>query len=98
MLALMIGSAKVAASQTCIDFANRVGWRLRDSWLDYNNLTWQGDAPVGHLPYVGFLESVWRVKVLGVWEWHSAIATASWWELCVALLMRIEACKIESSE
>jgi uncharacterized caspase-like protein len=98
MLALMIGSAKVAASETCIDFANRVGWRLRDSWLDYNSLTWEGDAPMGHLPFVGFLAPVWHVKVLGVWEWHSAIATAAWWELCVALFMRIEACKIDSSE
>ncbi|MBD2198249.1 MULTISPECIES: GUN4 domain-containing protein [Calothrix] len=97
MLALMIGSAKVAASETCIDFANRVGWRLRDYWLDYNSLTWEGDAPMGHLPYVGFFEPIWRVKVLGVWEWHSAIATANWWELCVALFRRIETCKNGSS-
>ncbi|BAY22531.1 peptidase C14 caspase catalytic subunit p20 [Calothrix sp. NIES-2100] len=98
MLALMIGSAKVAAFETCIDFANRVGWRLRDSWIDYDNLIWTGDAPMGHLPYVGFLEQVWHVKVLGVWEWHSAIATAAWWELCVTLFSRIEACKIASSD
>ena len=97
MLALMIGSAKVAASETCIDFANRVGWRIRDSWIDYENLTWKGEAPMGHLPYVGFLEQVWHVKVLGVWEWHSAIATAAWWELCVKLFLRIEACQIVSS-
>jgi uncharacterized caspase-like protein len=94
VLALMIGSAKVAASETCIDFGNRVGWRLKDSWVDYDNLIWQGEAPIGHLPYVGFLEQVWRVKVLGVWEWHSAIATASWWELCVTLFSRLETCKI----
>ncbi|MBD2167702.1 GUN4 domain-containing protein [Calothrix membranacea FACHB-236] len=98
LLALMIGSAKVAASETCIDFANRVGWRLKDSWVDYENLVWQGDAPIGHLPYFGFLEQVWRVKLLGVWEWHSAIATASWWELCVALFLRLETCQLGDSE
>ncbi|BAY12290.1 GUN4 domain-containing protein [Calothrix sp. NIES-2098] len=94
VLALMIGSAKVAATETCIDFANRVGWRLKDSWVDYDNLIWQGETPIGHLPYVGFLEQAWRVKVLGVWEWHSAIATAAWWELCVTLFSRLETCQI----
>ncbi|BAY92223.1 MULTISPECIES: GUN4 domain-containing protein [unclassified Tolypothrix] len=98
LLALMIGSAKVAASETCIDFANRVGWRLKDSWVDYENLVWQGDAPIGHLPYFGFLEQVWRVRLLGVWEWHSAIATASWWELCVALFSRLESCQVGDSD
>lgn len=94
VLALMIGNAKVAASETCIDFANRVGWRLKDTWVEYNHLIWSEDAPVGHLPYVGFFEPVWRVKVLGIWEWHSAIATAAWWELCVTLFSRVLACEI----
>ncbi|OCQ97742.1 hypothetical protein BCD64_06500 [Nostoc sp. MBR 210] len=93
VLSLMLGSAKVAASETCIDFANRVGWRLKDAWLSYDNLTWAEDAPMGHLPFFGFFESVWRVKVLGVWEWHSAIATANWWQLCVNLFLRLEVCQ-----
>ncbi|MBE9049148.1 GUN4 domain-containing protein [Nostocales cyanobacterium LEGE 11386] len=92
VLALIIGNEKVAAVETCIDFANRVGWRLKDAWLDYSNLMWDEDAPMGLLPYCGFLEQVWRVKVLGVWEWHSAIATASWWQLCVSLFSRVEVC------
>ncbi|MBW4560732.1 MAG: GUN4 domain-containing protein [Mojavia pulchra JT2-VF2] len=98
VLSLMIGSAKVAASESCIDFANRVGWRLKDSWVNYDALIWQGEAPIGHLPYVGFFEQVWRVKLLGIWEWHSAIATAAWWELCVTLFSRIETCKDEFIE
>jgi uncharacterized caspase-like protein len=92
VLALMIGHEKVTAAETCIDFANRVGWRLQDAWVDYGNLIGDEDAPMGLLPYCGFFESVWRVKVLGVWEWHSAIATASWWQLCVSLFSRVGVC------
>ncbi|MCF2151558.1 GUN4 domain-containing protein [Desmonostoc muscorum LEGE 12446] len=95
VLALMIGNDNVAGSQTCIDFANRVGWRLKDSWIDYSELNVNDDAPNGLLPYFCFFEQVWRVKVLGVWEWHSAIATASWWRLCVALFSRIPTCQIK---
>lgn len=95
VLALIIGNGNVAASQTCIDFANRAGWRLKDSWIDYSNLIVEENAPNGQLPYFGFFEQVWRLKLLGVWEWHSAIATASWWQLCVALFSRIETCQIK---
>ncbi|MBL1203261.1 MAG: hypothetical protein FWK04_30395 [Nostoc sp. GBBB01] len=94
VLGLMIGNDNVIASETCIDFANRVGWRLKDSWIDYSQLNVNDNAPNGQLPYFGFFEQVWRVKVLGVWEWHSAIATASWWRLCVALFSRIQSCQI----
>ncbi|MEH2072529.1 MAG: GUN4 domain-containing protein [Nostoc sp.] len=93
VLALMIGNDNVAASQTCIDFANRVGWRLKDSWIDYTHLNINDDAPSGQFPYFGFFEQVWRLKVLGVWEWHSAIATASWWRLCVALFSHFQTCQ-----
>ncbi|MBE9207662.1 GUN4 domain-containing protein [Nostoc sp. LEGE 06077] len=93
VLSLMLGSNKVAAAETCIDFANLVGWRLKDAWISYDNLTWSEDAPMGHLPFFGFFESVWRVKVLGVWEWHSAIATANWWQLSTKLFSRLEACQ-----
>jgi len=50
--------------------------------------------PMGSYLTLAFFEQVWRVKVLGVWEWHSAIATASWWRLCVALFSRIQSCQI----
>lgn len=93
LLSLMIGSDKVAAAETCIDFGNRVGWRLKDAWVSYDNLFWYEDAPMGHLPFFGFFEPVWRVQVLGVWEWHSAIATASWWQLCTSLFSRLVHCQ-----
>ncbi|MFH7024538.1 MAG: GUN4 domain-containing protein [Heteroscytonema crispum UTEX LB 1556] len=96
VLALAIGNDNVANSETCIDFVNRVGWRLKDSWIEYSDLNFSDDAPPGHLPFFGFFEKVWRVKVLGVWEWHSAIVTASWWRLCVALLSRFESFNIKA--
>jgi uncharacterized caspase-like protein len=96
VLALAIGNDNVANSETCIDFVNRVGWRLKDSWIEYSDLNFSDDAPPGHLPFFGFFEKVWRVKVLGVWEWHSAIVTASWWRLCVALLSKFESDNIKA--
>ncbi|MBD2447105.1 GUN4 domain-containing protein [Nostoc sp. FACHB-152] len=93
VLSFMIGSDRVAAAETCIDFGNRVGWRLKDTWVNYDDLIWHEDAPIGHLPFFGFFDQVWRVKVLGVWEWHSAIATASWWQLCVNLFSRLTHCQ-----
>jgi|GEM_PF-1967646 len=89
VMALMIGNDKAAAAETCIDFGHRVGWREKDAWVNYPALTPDDNAPPGYLPYYGFFEQVWRIKVLGVWEWHSAIATASWWRLCEALLMGV---------
>lgn len=89
VMALMIGNEKAVAAETCIDFANRVGWREKDAWVNYTDLAPNDNTPAGYLPYYGFFAQVWRVKVFGVWEWHSAIATASWWQLCEALLMRV---------
>ncbi|WP_427163021.1 GUN4 domain-containing protein [Aliinostoc sp. HNIBRCY26] len=86
VMALMIGNKKAAAAETCIDFGHRVRWREKDAWVNYTDFIADDNAPAGYLPYYGFFAPVWRVKVLGVWEWHSAIATASWWQLCEALL------------
>ncbi|MBD2363615.1 GUN4 domain-containing protein [Anabaena minutissima FACHB-250] len=89
LMALMIGNEQAAAAETCIDFGNRVGWRWKDAWVNYPELIPDDSAPAGYLPYFGFFEQVWRVKVLGIWEWHSAIATASWWRLCEALFVSL---------
>ncbi|MBW4614844.1 MAG: hypothetical protein KME21_16525 [Desmonostoc vinosum HA7617-LM4] len=64
---------------------------------DYSEIITNENASIGHLPFFGFFEQAWRVKVLGVWEWHSAIATASWWRLCVALFSRLESCQVKGS-
>ncbi|GAB4194733.1 MAG: hypothetical protein Fur006_40710 [Coleofasciculaceae cyanobacterium] len=35
------------------DFIQQVGWRVDDSWLEYENLDLTLSAPLGHLPYCG---------------------------------------------
>lgn len=94
VLGLVIGNNNVADSESCIDFANRVGWRVKDSWIDYSGLMFSKDAPEGQFPFFSFFEQVWRIKLLGVWELHSAIATAGWWRLCVCLFSRVEDCNL----
>ncbi|HHP7245355.1 MAG TPA: GUN4 domain-containing protein, partial [Elainellaceae cyanobacterium] len=32
------------------EFGDRVGWRVNNSWIDYNNVTFSPSAPVGPLP------------------------------------------------
>ncbi len=36
-------------------FGDTVGWRKGGKWLDYNNLTFNTDAPIGHFPCVGII-------------------------------------------
>jgi GUN4-like len=31
-------------------FGNQVGWRVDGCWIDYDHLTFQSSAPLGHLP------------------------------------------------
>lgn len=88
VLAMVIGTDNVKFGETGIDFANRVGWRLKDNWLDYDYLNFSLDAAFGHLPFFSFIENPWRVKLLGIWEMNSMILTARWWEQCVCFLNR----------
>jgi eukaryotic-like serine/threonine-protein kinase len=32
--------------------ADRVGWRVNQAWLSSQDISFQADAPIGHLPYV----------------------------------------------
>ncbi|BAZ11015.1 peptidase C14 caspase catalytic subunit p20 [Calothrix sp. NIES-4071] len=92
VLAIVIGNDNVKFGETGIDFANRVGWRLKDNWLDYDYLNFSLDAPTGHLPFFNFIENPWRIKVLGIWEMNSMILTARWWQKCVCLFERLDNC------
>jgi hypothetical protein len=49
-------------------FGKRVGWRVKDKWLDYNELTFNVNAPVGHLSVCGL-----GVGGFGVWSWCAAL-------------------------
>ena len=43
-----------------------VGWRLMRNWLNYSDLTFNLNAPAGHLPWLGRLGG-W-LGALGVWS------------------------------
>ncbi|MBW4600117.1 MAG: hypothetical protein KME29_11040 [Calothrix sp. FI2-JRJ7] len=60
--------------------ANRVGWRLKDNWLDYDYFNFSLDAAFGHLLFFSFIENPWRITLLGIWEMNSMILTARWWQ------------------
>ncbi|MTJ10719.1 GUN4 domain-containing protein [Anabaena sp. UHCC 0204] len=36
-----------------LELCDRVGWRLEDDWLDYEDLEFSKQAPMGHLPFGG---------------------------------------------
>lgn len=54
---------------------DRVGWRKRGSWLNKSYLTFNKQAPVGHLPRgAGLL--LWRLVVwVPWWAWGSSLAS-----------------------
>jgi len=47
-----VGGTPDANVETYCRFGNKVGWRVKEEWLDYNQLTFQYDAPQGHLPLI----------------------------------------------
>lgn len=44
----------------------RVGWRKSGSWLDYSDLTFSTQAPVGHLPGMRYLAGGWSAQTEGM--------------------------------
>lgn len=56
---------------------DRIGWRERGNWLTYSSLTFNIDAPYGHLPgggWVGSFAGKGGVGVIGGW-WYSCLAS-----------------------
>ena len=47
-----MGGNADANYQTWYRFCDRVGWRLGDAWIPYDNFTFGLDAPKGHLPFL----------------------------------------------
>jgi hypothetical protein len=47
-----IGGNADADYQTWYRFCDRVGWRVGDSWIPYNDFAFNLDAPKGHLPFL----------------------------------------------
>lgn len=48
-----VGGKRGSGVETFRRFGDRVGWRVNGSWLNYKNLTFNPDAPSGHLPWSG---------------------------------------------
>lgn len=58
--------------QNYAEFGEKVGWRLAEVWLNYNQLTFSLEAPLGHLPVAKLLIPVGDQPcfsfVLGTWR------------------------------
>jgi len=48
-----VGGNPDADYETCYRFGGIVGWRVKDEWLDYSDMTFNENAPKGHLPFGG---------------------------------------------
>lgn len=57
------------------EFGDRVGWRRADSWLEYPELTFDLQAPLGHLPAVMLPVPLGRERVLSfvLGKWRIAL-------------------------
>lgn len=62
--------------------AQRVGWRVGETWLNYKELTFDKNAPVGHLPIT------WLVPTTFWMYWQGRFARVGWelllsrWQTC----------------
>jgi hypothetical protein len=63
-------------------FGDRVGWRVKGKWIDYSELTFSLDAPVGHLS-----------GATGVaWDGIHLDEFVDWW--FGTLFSRVETCRL----
>jgi hypothetical protein len=54
--------------ETECKLGDRIGWRLDEEWMEYDQGTFSLDAPVGHLP-CGGVGGFWCGGGWGVWLW-----------------------------
>lgn len=64
--------------------AERVGWRVGEKWIQYQEVNFTGNAPAGHLPIT------WLVPSSFWMYWLARFASAGW----RLLLERAEACQL----
>ena len=64
------------------NLADYAGWRNGEDWINYNQVNFTADAPVGHLPLT------WLVPTTFSMYWSSRFASAGW----KLLLNRVEEC------
>ncbi|MGF1496907.1 MAG: GUN4 domain-containing protein [Elainellaceae cyanobacterium] len=61
------------------EFGDRVGWRVDNRWIGFNEVTFDTSSPEGHLPGAGFggFEVLWSLGVLdGMDGWGSLFRCA----------------------
>lgn len=70
-----------AANTNYTEFCDQVGWRVREGWLYYEDLTFNLNAPAGHLPVI-----FWRKRACyGVGKFTAG-------ESIEALMLRLQIC------
>ena len=64
-----LGGTSRYDEKVCDKFADKVGWKKKNQWLYYNNLTFSEKAPEAHLPccWVGVAGQSMEWLVVGVW-------------------------------
>lgn len=65
-----------------MDFCDRVGWRQRENWLNYDELSFSANAPEGHLPVIA-----WRRRAC------YGVGTSTAADSLVAIAHRLEQCE-----
>jgi serine/threonine protein kinase len=77
-----LGGTREYNSEVWQKFGDRVGWRRKNEWLYYNDLTFSEKAPEAHLPWLRWGDG-------GVdWSW------VGWGRGGVLLFSRVEACRL----
>ena len=76
---------KIDYTTECI-LGERLGWRVRDKWLDRNSLDFSEAASLGHFPWNGHLPQE-EIRELGLVD-----SLARWWSCLI--LSRCEECNI----
>jgi len=74
---------KFYAGKAFNKFGDRVGWKVKGSWISYTEVTFDTIAPVGHLPAVGFGFGGGELEY-GVGNLFSRIQTWGWGVVCNA--------------
>jgi hypothetical protein len=76
-----LDSQKQSDNQVWRTFSDRVGWRIKEKWLNYSDLNFSLVAPEGHLPILGYMPGPY--------------IPAPWWisGLFCSLLFRVNECK-----
>jgi hypothetical protein len=57
-----VGGKPGSGVETFRKFGDRLGWRVNGSWLNYRNLAFNANAPLGHLPWSGIGDMGWGGK------------------------------------